>query len=65
MKVDFPQPESAATPITMGTWPGAKASKEVAERPTKPLGAKADAEAMKREAATNFMVELIKINKIK
>src|SRR3569832_1793949 len=66
MKVDFPHPESAATPITMGVCPSAKAMfkrlwEEAEERRlvgTKAEGVKAVAEARGRATtlATNFMV---------
>jgi len=57
MKVDFPHPESAATPITTGVCPSARASKEVELRAEKEAGAKAEAEAAKRATPMNFMID--------
>jgi len=59
MKVDFPQPESAATPITIGVWPGSKAMLswllEAGAR-IGVAGAKAEADAMNAVERMNFMV---------
>jgi len=61
MKVDFPQPESAATPIMIGVCPLANALREVAGRAekTEGAGANAEAEATKRMETMNFMADTV------
>jgi hypothetical protein len=68
MKVDLPQPESAATPIINGTSPGLRAIcsglLEVTETRTfdlgiKALGAKADTAATLKATTNSFMVRSI------
>jgi hypothetical protein len=66
IKVDFPQPESAATPMTMGVTPGSRAIWSLLEglaarrlEGMKAVGAKADAEAApKAKARDSFMVDV-------
>jgi hypothetical protein len=62
MKVDFPHPESAATPMMTGVWPSASASREVAVLKVEGVetGAKADATENKAEIQRSFMVVLLK-----
>ena len=67
MKVDFPHPESAATPMTMGVCPSFKAMLRLLEEagartlePMKAVGAKAAAEAKEAAAKVklNFMITI-------
>jgi hypothetical protein len=67
MKVDFPQPESAATPIIMGVCPGAKAIWRLLEEEgpamffgMKAEGAKAATVPMVAKERTNFIFYLFK-----
>jgi len=66
MKVDFPHPESAATPIMMGVWPASRAMlrAELESTLVRNLGLKAEGEnaaAVAKRALTqmNFMVDII------
>lgn len=63
MKVDFPHPESAATPMITGVWPSASASREVAVLKVVGVetGAKADATENKAEIQRSFMVVLLRV----
>lgn len=63
--MDFPQPESAATPITTGVWPGSRAMLRVEVDSTlvrnlgmNADGAKAVADATSMEERMNFMMEI-------
>jgi len=59
MKVDFPHPESAATPIMMGVWPDSRAFKAELEATLglRAEGEKAAADAKRALTQRNFIVK--------